>query len=83
MLLSREDEQKDTVEGTLEACGRSTANPVDGWYGFMKGMGGLFGMYVPPVLEMLELVGVEYSSQEQPDQSEIQSLTVTLHGNSP
>ena len=50
VLLGAADEQKPAVDGTVEAWGRSTANPVGGWYGQMKGLRGRFGVYVPPVL---------------------------------
>lgn len=59
MLLGSADEQKPAAEGTVEAWGRSPKNPVGGWYGLKKGFRGRFGMYVPPVLKMLELAEVE------------------------
>jgi|SRR5579863_1582346 len=37
MPLGSADEQKDAQEGTVEAWGRSPANPVGGWYGLKKG----------------------------------------------
>jgi hypothetical protein len=48
--LGGTDEQKPAPEGTVEAWGRSDANPVGGWYGQKKGLRGRFGVYVPPVL---------------------------------
>ena len=59
MLLGSADEQKPAAEGTVEAWGRSSANPVKGWYGIKKGLRGRFGMYVPLVLEVLGLAEVE------------------------
>jgi hypothetical protein len=59
MLLGSADEQKDAAEGTVEAWGRSAANPVKGWYGLNKGLRGRFGMYVPPVMKQLGLAEVE------------------------
>ena len=50
MPLGAADEQKPAAEGTVEAWGRSEANPVGGWYGQKKGLRGRFGVYVPPVL---------------------------------
>ena len=47
----------------LEAWGRSTANPVQGWYGIKKGLRGRFAMYVPPVLEALGLVELEHNAK--------------------
>lgn len=57
--LGGADEQKPAAEGTVEAWGRSSANPVRGWYGLKKGLRGRFAVYVPPVLEALGLAEVE------------------------
>jgi hypothetical protein len=59
--LGSADEQKPAAKGTVEAWGRSPANPVAGWYGLKKGLRGRFGMYVPPVLEALGLAEVEHN----------------------
>lgn len=61
MLLGSADEQKPAAEGTVEAWGRSSDNPVGGWYGLKKGLRGRFGMYVPPVMEVLGLAEVEHN----------------------
>lgn len=61
MLLGGADEQKPAAEGTVEAWGRSTGNPVKGWYGLKKGLRGRFGAYVPPVLEVLGLAELEHN----------------------
>jgi hypothetical protein len=61
MPLGSADEQKPAAEGTVEAWGRSASNPVKGWYGIKKGLRGRFGMYVPPVLEVLGLAVVEHN----------------------
>jgi len=61
MLLGSADEQKPVAEGTVEAWGRSTKNPVGGWYGLKKGLRGRFGMYLPPLLEALGLAEVEHN----------------------
>jgi hypothetical protein len=63
MLLGSADEQKPATEGTVEAWGRSSDNPVGGWYGLKKGLRGRFGMYVPPVLEVLGLAEVEHNAR--------------------
>ena len=63
LLLGSADEQKSATEGTVEAWGRSSDNPVGGWYGLKKGLRGRFGMYVPPVLEMLGLAEVEHNAK--------------------
>jgi hypothetical protein len=54
--LGAADENKPAKEGTVEAWGRDSANPVGGWYGLRKGYRGRFGMYLPPLLEVLGLV---------------------------
>jgi hypothetical protein len=61
MVLGSADEQKDAAAGTVEAWGRSKANPVKGWYGLKKNLRGRFGMYLPPVLEALGLAEVEHN----------------------
>ena len=61
MLLGSADEQKSAAEGTVEAWGRSSNNPVGGWYGLKKGLRGRFGMYLPPLLEALGLAEVEHN----------------------
>ena len=61
MPLGSADEQKPAAEGTVEAWGRSEENPVGGWYGLKKGLRGRFGMYVPPVMEVLGLAEVEHN----------------------
>jgi hypothetical protein len=58
--LGGTDEQKPAPEGSVEAWGRSADNPVGGWYGLKKGLRGRFGVYVPPVLEVLGLAEVEH-----------------------
>ena len=63
MLLGSADEQKLAVEGTVEAWARSAENPVGGWYGLKKGLRGRFAMYIPPVLEALNLAEVEHISR--------------------
>jgi len=61
--LGSADEQKEAKPGTVEAWGRSADNPVGGWYGLKKGLRGRFGMYVPPVLEVLGLAEVEHNAR--------------------
>jgi len=57
--LGGADEQKPAPDGSVEAWGRAPDNPVGGWYGLKKGLRGRFGVYVPPVLEILGLAEVE------------------------
>ncbi|ADB37398.1 DUF6855 family protein [Spirosoma linguale] len=61
MELGAADEQKPAKEGTVEAWGRSEENPVGGWYGLKKGFRGRFGMYIPPLMEALDLAEVEHN----------------------
>jgi hypothetical protein len=63
MALGNADEQKPAPEGSVEAWGRSSGNPVGGWYGLKKGLRGRFGNYVPPVLEALGLAEVEHNAR--------------------
>ena len=63
MPLGSADEQKPAANGTVEAWGRAEDNPVKGWYGLKKGLRGRFGMYVPPVLEVLGLAEVEHNAK--------------------
>jgi hypothetical protein len=59
--LGSADENKAAADGTVEAWGRSSDNPVGGWYGLRKGYRGRFGMYLPPLLEALGLAEVEHN----------------------
>ena len=61
--LGSADEQKPAAEGTVEAWGRSSDNPVGGWYGLKMGLRGRFGMYVPPLLEALGLAELEHNAR--------------------
>lgn len=61
--LGSADEQKPAKEGTVEAWGRSPDNPLGGWYGLKKGLRGRFGMYLPPLLEVLGLAEVEHKAK--------------------
>ena len=63
MELGSADEQKPAKEGTVEAWGRSEANPIGGWYGLKKGFKGRFGMYVPPLMEALGLAEVTHEAK--------------------
>jgi hypothetical protein len=58
--LGAADEQKPASDGTVEAWARSESNPVGGWYGLKKGLRGRFGVYLPPVLEVLGLAELEH-----------------------
>ena len=61
MELGAADEQKPAKDGTVEAWGRSSGNPIGGWYGLKKGLRGRFGVYIPPLAEELGLAELEHS----------------------
>ena len=61
MSLGGADEQKPAPDGSVEAWARSGGNPVNGWYGTKKGLRGRFGVYVPPVMEILGMAEVEHT----------------------
>jgi uncharacterized protein YndB with AHSA1/START domain len=61
--LGAADEKKPAADGTVEAWGRSTDNPVGGWYGLRSGYRGRFGMYMPPLLEELGLAEVSHDAR--------------------
>lgn len=61
MELGGADEQKPAKEGTVEAWGRSENNPVGGWYGLKKGLRGRFGVYIPPLMEVIGLAELEHN----------------------
>ena len=63
MLLGSKDEKQETKEGTVEHWGRSTENPIGGWYGLKKNFRGRFGMYIPPLMEELGLAEVEHNAR--------------------
>lgn len=63
MELGAADEGKTPKDGTIEAWGRSADNPLGGWYGLKKGFRGRFGIYVPPLLEVLGLVELEHNAK--------------------
>jgi len=61
--LGAADEKKEAADGTVEAWGRSSDNPVGGWYGLRSGYRGRFGMYLPPLLEALGLAEVTHDKR--------------------
>ncbi len=63
ILLGSKDEKVETKPDTVEEWGRSTKNPVGGWYGLRKGFRGRFGMYIPPLMEHLGLAEVEHNKR--------------------
>ena len=63
VTLGSADENKDAPAGSVEAWGRSTENPVGGFYGLRKGYRGRFAMYLPPLLEHLGLAEVTHDAR--------------------
>ncbi len=63
MELGSKDEKQETKERTVEHWGRSTKNPVGGWYGLKKNFRGRFGMYIPPLMEALGLAEVTHEKR--------------------
>jgi hypothetical protein len=63
VALGAADEKKPAAEGTVEAWGRATDNPVGGWYGLRNGYRGRFGMYLPPLLEELGLAELTHDAR--------------------
>lgn len=63
MKLGSADKQKPAKPGTVEAWGRSSSNPVGGWYGLKKGLRGRFGMYVPPLMEQPGLAELTHEAK--------------------
>jgi len=63
MDLGSADEQKPAKEGTVEFWARSESNPVGGWYGLKKGFRGRFGMYIPPLMEVLGLAELSHEAK--------------------
>ena len=61
--LGGADEQKAAADGTVEAWGRSSDNPLGGWYGLKKGLRGRFGVYMPPLMEALGLAEVTHDAK--------------------
>ncbi len=61
--LGATDEKKEPTPGTVEAWGRSSDNPVHGWYGLRAGYRGRFGMYLPPLLETLGLAELTHEAR--------------------
>lgn len=61
--LGSKDEKQETKEGTVEHWGRSTSNPIGGWYGLKKNFKGRFGMYIPPLMEALGLAEITHEKR--------------------
>ncbi|GJM34564.1 MAG: hypothetical protein DHS20C18_35650 [Saprospiraceae bacterium] len=63
MDLGSKDEKVETKPDTVEHWGRSSDNPIGGWYGLKKGFKGRFGMYIPPLMEALGLAEVTHNKR--------------------
>lgn len=63
MPMGSKDEKAEAKEGTLEFWGRSSDNPIGGWYGLKKNFRGRVGMYLPPLMEELGLAEIEHNAR--------------------
>lgn len=63
MMMGSADEKKEPKPDTIEAWGRSSDNPIGGWYGLKKNFRGRFGMYIPPLMEELGLAEIEHNKR--------------------
>jgi hypothetical protein len=70
---------KPAADGTVEAWGRSTKNPVKGWYGLRKGYRGRFGMYLPPLLEKARSRGAHARRAQQQDAGPVKQSVTWFH----
>jgi len=61
MALGSADEQRPAAAGTVEAWSRASDHPVGSWYRQRKGFRGLFAMYIPPLMELLNRAELEHS----------------------
>ncbi len=59
VLLGGAEEHEQPASGSVEAWARSPKNPVGGWYGLKKGARGCFAVFIPPIMEALNLAEVE------------------------
>ncbi|NOY26807.1 MAG: hypothetical protein GXP62_13120 [Oligoflexia bacterium] len=53
------EEGNDPKPDTVEAWGRSSENPMGGWYGLRRGYRGRFANYIAPILKMQDRVEFE------------------------
>jgi len=63
MELASKDEKIQTKPDTIEHWGRALDNPIGGWYGLKKGLRGRFGMYIPPLMEALNLAEITHNAR--------------------
>jgi hypothetical protein len=63
MELASKDQKVETKPNTIEHWGRSSDNPIGGWYGLKNGFKGRFGMYIPPLMEALGLAEVTHEKR--------------------
>jgi len=63
MDMGGADEKKIPKDGTVEAWGKSSWNPIGGWYSLKKGLRGRFGMYIPPLMEVPGLAEITHESR--------------------
>lgn len=63
IVLGSKDEKVEAKPDTVEFWGRSSDNPIGGWYGLRKGFRGRVGMYIPPLMEALGYAEVEHNKR--------------------
>ena len=63
--LGGADEQKPAKDGTVEAWGRSSSNPIGGWYGLKKGLRGTVRRVSPAAPGRARPVRARAQRQEQ------------------
>ena len=62
--LGGAEEHEQAAPGSVEAWARSLQNPVGGWYGLRKGARGCFAVFIPPIMEVLNLAEIDDRSGE-------------------
>jgi len=73
VLLGTKGEEETPNVGTVEEWARSPDNPIGDWYGLTAGRRGRFASFIPPILELLDLVELEHNAQN----NRIRALPVT------
>ncbi len=63
IFMGSKDEKVEAKPDTVEYWGRSSDNPIGGWYGLKKGLRGRFGMYIPPLMEHLGWAEIEHNKR--------------------
>jgi len=64
VALGAATEQEPAPPGSVEEWARSPHNPVGGWYGLEKGLRGGFALFIPPIMQVLDLAEVEGTERD-------------------